>query len=509
MIAGVAPSLIQQRIDIDDDPNKTIFHVVCMNIHNVPDSFRIMQLLLQSYPEAASLPMLAEDNELPLHWLCMSNPKPRVLRLLLEAYPQAATTANDNGMIPIHTFVATCRCPESLKMLLDAAPTCMQLSAIHGVYPLHSAASRLTHGGKIPEEYLVPLLQACKGRILLDNCHPKSREARMHVLGMLRKWVTSDSNCQHGSIVKEMCAIDIGGCGLGDELVLVLKDILPHCDSLTLLDLSGNALTREHVECLLPIILQMPKLQKLFLDDNLSEAEDVAIILSMISAPHLEVSIKCKFNENIVEDLKSIRWQPDEAESPDEYYSEDDGGNGDSSEEECATGESNCDENTADENDDDSGDSGWVTDEEDGINTCSPNRIAQAGGDSTFPVDIEPLQRLFDELETSLQNTQPESSLIGRFEGVYDSDEDHVSVSQICGDESDSDTESGDDRVSININRDRLIESSLDCLKIMSAKSASLDLDVNFEGEDGVDQGGLTKTYLTMVNFFVIQFAFF
>jgi hypothetical protein len=508
MLVSVAPPLIQQRIDVDDDPNKTILHVVCMNIHNVPDSFRIMQLLLQSHPEAASLPMLAEDNELPLHWLCMSNPKPRVLRLLLDAYPQAAITANDNGMIPIHTFVSKCRCPESLKVLLEAAPTCMQISSIHGVYPLHIAASRLAHGGRIPEEYLVPLLQACKGRIWLDNCHRKSKEARMHVLGMLRKWVVGDTNCKHGSIVREMCAIDIGGCGLGDELVTVLKDMLPHCDALTLLDLSANALTREHMECLLPVVLRMPKLQRLILDDNLSEGEDVAIILSMISAPQLEVSIRCKLNENIVEDLKSIQWQPDEAESPDEYHSEDDSGSCDSSEEECATGESNCDENAAEENDNDSGDSGWVTDEEDCVNTCSPNRIAQTGGNSSYPVDIEPLQRLFDELEISLHNSQPESSLIGRFEGVYDSDVDHVSVSQICGDEVESDTESECDRVFMNVNRDRLIESSLDCLKLMSAKNASLDLDVNFEGEDGVDQGGLTKTYLTMVNFCAIQFAF-
>jgi hypothetical protein len=252
----------------------------------------------------------------------------------------------------------------------------------------------------------------------------------------------------------------------------------------------------------------MPKLQRLILDDNLSEGEDVAIILSMISAPQLEVSIRCKLNENIVEDLKSIQWQPDEAESPDEYHSEDDSGSCDSTEEECATGESNCDENAAEENDNDSGDSGWVTDEEDCVNTCSPNRIAQTGGNSSYPVDIEPLQRLFDELEISLHNSQPESSLIGRFEGVYDSDVDHVSVSQICGDEVESDTESECDRVFMNVNRDRLIESSLDCLKLMSAKNASLDLDVNFEGEDGVDQGGLTKTYLTMVNFCAIQFAF-
>lgn len=490
MMSRVAPSVIQQRLD--DDPNKTIFHAVCLNIHNVPDAFRTMQLILQCCPEVAASSMPSEDHDMPLHWLCNSNPSPRVLQLVLDAYPQAATTANDEGLLPIHSLVSTCRCPESLKMLLDAAPGCMQHSDVHGTNPLHSAASHRSHDGKIPEEYFVPLLQACRGQVLLDNCPPKSKEARLHVLGMMRDWVVS-ANCKHGSLVKETLTLDVGGCELGEELVPILKDLLPHCVSLTLLDLSANSLCREHVEGLLPVILQMPKLHRLVLDDNFSDAEDAAITLSMISAPHLEVSVGCKVDDTADENLQGILW-----------------GNGDSNDESSYEYEYDCDDE--DENAEGSDSSGWVTEEEDddGVaDTCEQVgqiSIAQANGDATYPADMEPLQALFFRLEKKLHGSEAEQTVVGRCEGVYDSDEADAAIAEVCGideaeDDSDSDSDTEHVRVAIEVERAHLIESSLGCLRDMSAKDAAHDIEVVFEDEDGVDQGGLTKTYLTMVTF--------
>jgi hypothetical protein len=499
MIVEVEPLLVQQRLD--DDPNKTILHVLCLNIHNVPDAFRIIQIILQQYPDFVSLPMPTEQNELPLHWLCCSNPSPRVLRLILDAFPSAATTADDDGCWPIHNLVTSCRCPESLQMLLDAAPACMQQSTALGIHPLHSAVSRWSHKGEIPDDYLVPLLRACRGLIVLDFCHRKSKPARMHFLRKLREWAAGSSACAHSHLVREILTLDIAGCELGQKLVPVLSELLPHCSELTVLDISANCLTRENLEHLLPVILQLPKLQRLVLDDNISEEEDVAIIMSMMNAPQLDVRLRCRTSQSDDDCLKDILWQAHADEDEDD---DDDGG---------SSNEQSGDEEGADDDGDDdsveganadgcSEGSGWVTDEEHADDACERDeRVSEAGDEDGLPEDMGHLRRLHHALERTL-NTGSQSALgCCRCEGVYDSDEGDLDISVICGDDEDrnEDDDSDADRTELTIDRDHLLESSLDELQRMSAKGALRSLDVHFKDERGIDAGGLTKTFLAMV----------
>jgi hypothetical protein len=495
MLFDVLPLLLQQRID--DDLNKTILHVICLNIHNVSDSFYIIRFFLEKYPEFAKLPLPTENNDLPLHWLCCSNPKPSVLKLLLDAYPQAAATANDHGILPIHTFVSCCRCPESLRLLLDAAPNCMHHADARGLFPLHSAVGRLSHKGKIPEEYLVPLLRACTGMIVMDYCHSKSKESRLYCLGKLRDWALSGSQGCNYVLVNEIHTLDIGGCELGSPLVAVLCDLLPHCCSMTVLDISANSLSREDLECLLPVTLQMPKLQRLVLDDNVCEAEDAAIILSMLSAPHLDASIRCKSDEGSAEDLENIAWQLEE-NSCDDCYEYDDDENDSQSDEESIDGsqdgsatDDSDDENGAASGDGDSNSSGWMTDDGEIADADQGSADETASHPGPDAVIHNLLERLF----------VSDSSFVGRCEGAYDSDQGEVDISQVCGDEdaeNDSNSDTGD-RTELRIDRDRLIGSSLDALQLLTAKDASRDLEVEFRGERGIDGGGLTKTFLTKV----------
>ncbi len=495
------PSLAQQRID--DDAGTTILHVLCLNIHNVHDSYYIMRVLLQTNPEFASLALPSQDNDLPLHWLCNSNPKPSVLRLLLDAYPQAAATPNDDGVLPIHNFVDKCRCPESLQMLLDAAPGCMQHACAVGLFPLHSAISRLTHDGKIPEEYLVPLLKACNGDIVMDFCHRKSKAARLYCLGKLRDWALGGANGVHYGLVNEIRTLDIGGCQLGDKLVPLLCDLLPHCISMTVLDISDNRLSRDELQSVLPAVLRMPKLQRFNIDDNVCEAEDAAIILSMISAPHLDVSIRCRLDDTANEEFQGIAWQLDENEC-------DDGDDSESHEQTEDDSQFHGESSGSDEDNDlrqgrDSDGSGWVTDEEvvaDAVQIPQSSNAAPAG-QAASDADIDLLQRLFCELECRLASgsDEPDHAVTNRCEGEYDSDQGDISISNICGDESECDSES-DGRTEMCIDRHHLIESSLDALRHLTAKCALRDIDVNFAGERGIDQGGLTKAFLTMVILF-------
>jgi hypothetical protein len=508
MIVEVEPLLGQQRLD--EDPNKTILHALCLNIHNVPDSFRVIEIILQQYPDFVSLPMPTEQNELPLHWLCCSNPSPRVLRLLLDAFPSSATTADDDGCWPIHSFVTSCRCPESLQMLLDAAPSCMQQSSALGVYPLHSAVSRWSHKGKIPDEYLVPLLRACRGIIALDFCHRKSKAARIHFLGRLREWAAGSGACAHSHLVRDMLTLDIAGCELGPELVPVLSELLPHCSELTVLDISANGLTRENLEHLLPVILQLPKLQRLVLDDNMSEEEDVAIVMSMLYAPQLDVKLRCKTSQSDDDCLKDILWQAHAEEDGDD---DDDG---------CSSDEQSGDEEGADDDDDDdsaeaasddgcSEGSGWVTDEEHADDACERDeRVSAAGdGEDGLHEDLGHLRRLHHALQRTLNAGSQSTFGCCRCEGVYDSDEGDLDISVICGDDGDRNEDDDADaiRTEVTVDREHLLESSLDALQHMSAKAALRNLDVNFKDERGIDAGGLTKTFLTMVRrsyFFVL-----
>jgi Ran GTPase-activating protein (RanGAP) involved in mRNA processing and transport len=50
--------------------------------------------------------------------------------------------------------------------------------------------------------------------------------------------------------------------------VELLLHLLPQCFSLTVLDISDNGLSRENVETLLPVVLQLPLLHRLNLDGS-------------------------------------------------------------------------------------------------------------------------------------------------------------------------------------------------------------------------------------------------
>jgi Ran GTPase-activating protein (RanGAP) involved in mRNA processing and transport len=85
------------------------------------------------------------------------------------------------------------------------------------------------------------------------------------------RWAVQGSTCKYYELVCSINTLDIS-CGEDEnifkatEIADVLSHLLPHCSSLAILDISGNHFSRELIESILPVILQLPKLQRLNLD---------------------------------------------------------------------------------------------------------------------------------------------------------------------------------------------------------------------------------------------------
>jgi len=273
MLLRVDPSLASDPVS--DRLGETVFSRVCCSLGSASCMFHrsaygVLNCLLQACPSLASQSIPSKLNQLPLHVLCAGDPQPRELRLLLDASPAAANACDDHYRLPIHALVQCTSFSECVDMLIAAAPDCMLHHTSQCHYPLHYVFSEDQSGvacglrGLKLQRLLASLIRGCHGHVVCDFA-PGSCKT---VLQQLKKWAGEGVACEHYELVRGMSILDIrGNRNLGGNLIVeLLLPLLPHCSSLTVLDISDNRLSRENVETLLPAILQLPKLLRLNLD---------------------------------------------------------------------------------------------------------------------------------------------------------------------------------------------------------------------------------------------------
>jgi hypothetical protein len=265
MLLQSEPSLASDFIS--DSQGETVFSLVCSNVETAScifhrDACHALHALLQASPSLASQRIPSSFNRFPLHLLCLANPKPRELRLVLDAYPDAAASGDSDGSLPIHALVSVTSYVDCIDMLSAVAPDSMSVHSRQGYYPLHIIGQ-----SRPCARVLASLIRNCQGRIVCDFA-PKPCKS---VLKQMMRWAAQGSTCEHYELIRSMKVLDISSCE--DEMVLkatefadMLSHLLPHCTSLTILDISDNHFSRELIENLLPVMLQLPKLQRLNLD---------------------------------------------------------------------------------------------------------------------------------------------------------------------------------------------------------------------------------------------------
>ncbi len=283
MLLQAEPSLASEPIS--DRQGETIFSYICGDLEDASCSFHrnaynALQSLLQACPPLASQRIPSFRNRLPLHLLCSANPKPHELRLVVDAYPDAATIGDSDCCLPIHALVQVSSFFECVEMLTAIAPDSMSQHTRQGHYPLHMIC--LFDQPPPHSRFLASLIRSCRGRIVCDFAPNSCR----HVLKLFKRWAVQGITCENYELVRNMDMLDISCCEDGvilkaDQIVDLLSILLPHCTSLTILDISDNHFSREHIEALLPVILQLPKLQHLKLDG------DACLILNKKSIPEL------------------------------------------------------------------------------------------------------------------------------------------------------------------------------------------------------------------------------
>ena len=82
-------------------------------------SFQVIKLLLDTYPEAATV----QNNrlELPLHLAVRSKSKYDVIKILFEAYPEGAKVQTGDGSLPLH-YACEVQVSDIASLLLDVYP---------------------------------------------------------------------------------------------------------------------------------------------------------------------------------------------------------------------------------------------------------------------------------------------------------------------------------------------------------------------------------------------------
>jgi hypothetical protein len=275
MLLRIDPSLACDPVS--DIQGETVLSRICGNLREFSCTFfrsayKILNCLLQACPHLASQRIPAISNRLPLHLLCCHDPQPRELRLLIDAYPEAAISSDNHGHLPIHFLMQNTHYPECIDLLLEAAPHCMTRHNRLGHYPLHMVCAdhSSTLGflrGKKLDHYWASLIRGCHGRIICDFVSKSSK----CLLQQLVRWATKGHAFEHFDLIRNIKILDLSCCGCVDtltttEIADLLLHLLPHCSSLTNLDISGNCLSRQQIESLLPVILQLPKLEHFNLD---------------------------------------------------------------------------------------------------------------------------------------------------------------------------------------------------------------------------------------------------
>jgi hypothetical protein len=273
MLLRVDPSLASEQVS--DSLGETVFSRICNDLDESSclfhrSAYSSLNSLLHACPSLASKRIPSMLNQFPLHMICGQDPQPRELRLLIDAYPQAAASSNYNGLLPIHMLAHNTHFPKCVDILIAAAPDCMTHHCRLGHYPLHYIYNVDQSGvlkGKARDRYLSSLLRGCHGCIVCDFA-PSSCS---FLLKRLVRWAAQTSVCEYYELICNMNVLDICFCANDDtfpaaDMADLLSNLLPHCISLTILDISGNGFSRECIETLLPALLKLPKLQRLNLD---------------------------------------------------------------------------------------------------------------------------------------------------------------------------------------------------------------------------------------------------
>jgi hypothetical protein len=276
MLLQIDPSLACDPVsNIQGD---TVLRRICGNLHKSScffhgSAYNVLNCLLKACPYLASQRIPAKRNQFPLHLLCCHDPQPRELRLLIDAYPEAAVSSDNLGNLPIHFLTKNTHYPECIDLLLAAAPHCMSHHNRLGYYPLHmvcvNQSNTVTFLRKKIDHYWVSLVRGCQGRIVCDFVAKSGK----FLLERLLRWAKQGNAFEHYDLIRTMNTLDLSCGGCVDTppttvIVDLLSHLLPHCSSLTNLDISGNCLSREHIQTLLPVILQLPKLQHFNLDGS-------------------------------------------------------------------------------------------------------------------------------------------------------------------------------------------------------------------------------------------------
>lgn len=151
------PSSIVQK---DYSHQYTPLHLVC---HGSQIILAVVERLLQANHTVASIP--DAEHYLPLHHACAIGCEPSIVELLLENYPQAASVLTRKQDSALSLACACNRSVETVRLLIRANPEAMIKKNDYGFAPLHCACRAYQPRMAIVEE----LLQACPASITLKT----------------------------------------------------------------------------------------------------------------------------------------------------------------------------------------------------------------------------------------------------------------------------------------------------------------------------------------------------
>ncbi len=211
--------------------------------------------------------------------------------------------------------------------------------------------------------------------------------------------------------------------------------------------------------------------------ENLDNEDDASILLSMCtSAPHLDVSIRCKIDAELEDKYAVISWKEDADQE-------------DSADDEEEEGQHECDDGYGSSD----GSGSWLTETDD--ESGSNEEGVSSGTDADDSKDDSKSQSSIDDGS----NASSARSVEELWDAYFNDPDDRP-------------------QYLFEVDRDRVLESSLNSLQNMSKWApnafyqlcacvwkcfrydASCELSVEFKDEQGIDGGGLTKTFLTEVS---------
>jgi hypothetical protein len=130
---------IDDAVDLSTSTGRLLLHHACMNEKVTVD---IVQLLIETFPDAAGGTDEEEFQVSPLHVACWNeNTTLEIVQLLIDAFPESVLRQSIDGGMPLH-YLCCGECADALnilELLLGKFPEAMGHSTLSGMLPIHLA----------------------------------------------------------------------------------------------------------------------------------------------------------------------------------------------------------------------------------------------------------------------------------------------------------------------------------------------------------------------------------